>query len=152
MDRQNKIRFGLGVSALLGLGLLFADAAPASADPPSHARAHGYRRNQSNGYNGYRYGQNYGSDRYGSSRYGSSRYGSSRYGSSSYDLDRDGIPNRRDRDIDGDHVPNRYDRNDYRFDGLGRPGRSTRWPRGMDDDRDGIRDKYDRYDHDPRRR
>lgn len=27
-----------------------------------------------------------------------------------WDQDRDGIPNRRDRDIDGDGVPNRYDR------------------------------------------
>lgn len=30
-----------------------------------------------------------------------------------WDRDRDGIPDRRDRDIDGDGVPNRYDRRPY---------------------------------------
>lgn len=146
MERKHKLRIGMGVSALLGLGLLFADAAPASADPPSHARAWGNRRNQSGWNNRY----NHNNNRYGSSY---NRYGySGRYGSSGYDLDRDGIPNRRDRDIDGDNVPNRYDRNDYRYDRYSRSGNSTRWPRSMDRDRDGVRDRYDRHDRNPRRR
>ena len=60
------------------------------------------------------------------------------------DRDRDGIPNRYDRDIDGDGVANRYDRD---RDGDGIANRYDRndgqTDRRNDRDRDGIPNRYD---------
>ncbi|MDO9248387.1 MAG: BA14K family protein [Phenylobacterium sp.] len=55
------------------------------------------------------------------------------------DLDRDGVPNRYDRDRDGDGIRNREDR-DRDNDGI-----HNRYDR--DRDNDGIRNRNDRYDN-----
>jgi hypothetical protein len=87
-----------------------------------------------------------------------------------WDRDRDGIPNRYDRehtprwDRDGDGVPNRYDRypngrsgygHGYRGhdrDGDGVPNwRDRNDGRGYDRDGDGIPNRHDRHDRNPRR-
>ena len=47
MNSKRKLTL-LGFAAAMGCGLLAADAHPAAADPPSHAKAWGWRRNQSN--------------------------------------------------------------------------------------------------------
>lgn len=76
------------------------------------------------------------------------------------DMDRDGIPNRYDRDRDGDGIPNRYDNNSNRAYGH---DRGHDWGhdrgRGYDNDRDGVPNRHDRdrdgdgvpnrYDHRP---
>jgi hypothetical protein len=62
------------------------------------------------------------------------------------DLDRDGIPNARDRDRDGDGIPNNRDRYPNRRSGstAGRPN--------YDWDRDGVLNWNDHYPRDRRRR
>lgn len=71
------------------------------------------------------------------------------------DMDRDGVPNRYDRDRDGDGVPNRYDRHDGRYerrwhsgwDNAPRRGwehNGWRDGRGRDQDHDGVPNRYDR--------
>jgi hypothetical protein len=146
--KTGRIATVLGAGLVMGLGLLI-DAAPASADPPRHAPAWGYRRRAVDRYEPrYRYYQDY---------------------------DRDGIPNWRDRDIDGDGRRNRYDDHDFRYrprgegrrwrvrrdwDGDGvrnrwdrdRDGDGIRNRRDHDRDGDGIRNRRDRHDRNPRRR
>lgn len=106
-----------GGIALVGLGLLAFDLAPAAAAPPSWAPARGYRRDRDR--DSYRYSRRnrdrY-SGRYNDRYYNSGRYNRGRYYGGQYgifgrpgDLDGDGIPNRRDRDRDGDGVPDRRD-------------------------------------------
>lgn len=118
---NTRTRVSLGMGALLGLGLLVADVAPAAAAPPPHARAHGYYRNSPASRDFDRDGipdhrdRDIDNDGVLNSRdrddY-SRRTWSSR---SNYrrDFDRDGVRNWRDRDRDNDGVRNRYDRNDY---------------------------------------
>lgn len=120
IDIARKIAGGI---ALAALGLMAFDLAPAAADPPSWAPAHGYRRHRDRDWNRYstrrRYNNRYDYgryDNYGYGRYGYNRYDYGRYGTRgrSGDLDGDGIPNRRDRDRDGDGVRN--DRDDHPSD------------------------------------
>jgi hypothetical protein len=106
------------MGAVLGLGLLLGNPAPAEAKPPVHAKAHGYRRKAPvlvhRTYRPYH-----------------SRY------SVYHDRDRDGIPNWRDRDKDGDGIRNGRDRHDRR------PQPYVRRPVRRDWDRDGIRNRRD---------
>jgi hypothetical protein len=75
------------------------------------------------------------------------------------DRDRDGIPNRYDRDKDGDGIPNAYDdrpnRNAYARNRFGPNGDLDRdGIRNRDDrdrDGDGVRNNRDNYPNDPRR-
>jgi hypothetical protein len=117
-------RLLLGAGAALAVGLAVLPAAPAAAD---HGRDYGYRGNRD-----YRGGSYRDCDDRRDNRYSRSRWdrrdrcdahddwnydrGRRSYGRRK-DFDRDGIPNRWDRDRDGDHVRNRYDRspnNPYR--------------------------------------
>ncbi len=108
----------LGFAAAMGLGVLAMGAQPASADPPPHAKAWGWRNKQS-GYDrergSYRYRNSHRYDRY--DRY--DRRDDRRYDRrddwrhSGNDIDGDGIPNSRDRDIDGDGHPNWRDNKPY---------------------------------------
>jgi hypothetical protein len=117
----------LGVSAVLGAGLMVAAAPSASA--------------QSYYYDGRYYTRTTDRDRDGipnwrdphPSRYDGFRVRGYRgtYRGSVYDIDRDGVPNWRDRDRDGDGVRDRRDR---------------------DRDGDGIRNQRDRHPNNPRRR
>ena len=70
------------------------------------------------------------------------------------DADRDGVPNRFDRDrggpwgdADRDGIPNRFDR-DSRFYDPRAARRSADWG---DWDRDGVVNRFDRFPHNPRR-
>jgi hypothetical protein len=124
LNRIHLGRAGAWLGAgVLGAGLMLT-ASPAEARPPSHAPAWGHRRNHQTR-RVYRPVRN----------------------PRPWDLDRDGIPNWRDRDIDGDGIRNGRDRRDYRY----RAG-SHRYRRGdwvnrygrRDSDRDGIRNEIDR--------
>ena len=130
----------IGLSALMGLGMLLADVAPAAAAPPPHARARGYRRNA----------QTRRMYRPASSIW--PRTTRARRGMR--DRDRDGIRNRWDRDRDGDGVRNRFDRypNNPRRGTRDRyrDGIRNRWDR--DRDNDGVRNRRDRFDRNPNRR
>src|SRR5688500_281386 len=138
-------RMVLGLSAVLGLGLLAVDLKPAAAEPPSHAKAHGYRRKHDS-YNAryspsrhrssgsYRSGSRY-NDRYSGSRY-NDRYSGSRY-NDRYSGSR--YKDRYDDRYTGSRYNDRY--SDYDDD---RYSRSSRY---------GSRGGYDaRADYDPRDR
>jgi hypothetical protein len=88
----------LGLGAALGAGLLFASAQPASA--ASRHRDDGYRESRRDER---RFERRF------ERRDGYELFVPNRY-SRRQDLDRDGIPNRFDRDVDGDGVPNWRDR------------------------------------------
>lgn len=109
----------MAAGSVLGLGVLLAGAQPASAAPyyPSHRNGVGTIRVPTRGVPQIGYWNN-------------GRLGS-RW---SNDLDRDGIPNHRDRDIDGDGIRNGRDRNDY----------SPTYRNRRDLDRDGVRNNRDR--------
>jgi hypothetical protein len=153
MQPKKTFSTALGLGAVLSLGLLFADIAPAAAAPPAHARAYGYRRNQ-------RTRRMY--------RPASTIWPrTTRTRRGMRDRDGDGIRNRWDRDRDNDGIRNRWDR-DRDNDGV--RNRRDRYPnnpnRGTRDrDRDGIRNRMDRdrdndgvpnrrdrYPNNPRRR
>jgi hypothetical protein len=138
MKTTNRPRAALGLTLMVSATLLVVGMAPASADPPSHAPAWGYRRNQSSGQYGTRYDNDYGTSR---SRYRSrddSDYGTSR---SRY----------RSHDDDYGTSRSRY-RSRYDDDFGSRSGQTTRRrgdlrddirPNG-DRDRDGIPNNRDR--------
>jgi hypothetical protein len=117
-----RARLVLGLSALLGLAATGLGAAPASAQP-----GHRYSRSDRSGQFD-RYDR---ADRY---DYGTRRRSnwsrSDRYIPRGLDADRDGVPNKWDRDIDNDGIPNSWDR---------------------DVDNDGVPNRWDRFPNNPLR-
>jgi hypothetical protein len=114
---------GLGASLAFGIAGL---QSPAEAKPPSHAKAWGYRRKHT-------------TVRRVTPKYRVAGYRNTvRY----RDVDRDGIPDYRDRFIRSSRYPYRKD--------LDRDG--VRNKRDKDKDGDGIRNRRDDHDKNPRRR
>ena len=102
-------RMVAGLAAVLATALMGFEAMPASAAPPPHAPAWGYRRKQEAATNNYR------------NRTNRTRH----HSPTGNDIDGDGIWNRGDRDMDGDGIPNDRDRDE---DGDGINNNRDRYP------------------------
>ena len=100
----NSKRLVAGIAAVLGSALMVFEAMPASAAPPPHAPAWGYRRKQQQAatYRNHNYRRH--------SPSGNDIDGDGRWNRGDTDMDGDGIRNDRDRDIDGDGILNGRDR------------------------------------------
>jgi hypothetical protein len=121
----------LALTTVLGTALMVASSVTAQADPPSHAKAHGWRRKQESSRRvGHRAGDNCRDSRYhrDSDRYERTRYDrrdqNDRYDrydrydrNDRYERDRDWNRDRRDRDRDREWSRNR-DRDDLDLGGL----------------------------------